>query len=106
MHDSMPEKLIQSAFDFEALSDQPVDDIVLQVNSVPPQKEKYWWSDLEHRHIPHKPGVYAIINQRTQHFYVGSSVDLLKRKREHFRTLKADEHRNLYLQRAYNHYGV
>lgn len=104
MHDSASEKSTQSAFDFDALSNQPVD-VVLHVNPAP-QEQKHWWSDLEHRTIPHKSGVYAIINQRTQHFYVGSSVDLLKRKREHFRTLKADEHRNLYLQRAYNHYGV
>ena len=36
MHDSMPEKPIQVTFDFGALTNQPIDDVVLHINPIPP----------------------------------------------------------------------
>ncbi|HWS83372.1 MAG TPA: NUMOD3 domain-containing DNA-binding protein, partial [Ktedonobacteraceae bacterium] len=105
MHDRMPENLTQSAFNFDALSDQPVDNVVLQVDSTPPQKEKYWWSELEHHRIPKRSGIYAIINQRNQHIYIGSAVNLFRRKKEHFKDLEAGKHNNPHLQNAYNRDG-
>lgn len=82
MHDSTPEHPTQNTFDFDALANQPIDDVVLHVNPVPPQEQKYWWSDLERQHIPKSPGIYAIINKRNQHFYIGSAVNLARRKGE------------------------
>src|SRR6266705_2655212 len=105
MHDSTSENPTQSAFDFDALANQPVDDVVLHVNPAPPQKGNYWWSDLEHHRIPKKPGIYAIVNRRNQHFYIGSAKNLKDRKNHHFLDLKAGNHKNDHLQRAYNLYG-
>ncbi|EMA6345059.1 GIY-YIG nuclease family protein [Bacillus cytotoxicus] len=53
-----------------------------------------------------KMGIYRILNLVNRKFYVGSSNNLLKRKREHFGALKKGEHTNSYLQRAYNKYGA
>jgi group I intron endonuclease len=106
MHDSIPENLTQSAFDFDALAHQPVDDIVFYVNPAPPQEQKHWWSDLEHRHIPKSPGIYAIINIHNGHFYIGSAVSLARRKSEHFKNLEAGKHNNPRLQNAYNRDGT
>lgn len=105
MHDSIPENLTQSAFDFDALTNQPVDNVVLHVNPTPPQEQKYWWSDLEHHHIPKSPGIYAIINRQKNHFYIGSAKNLRQRKNDHFKALKAGKHSNPHLQSAYNLYG-
>jgi len=37
----IPQNLTQRTFDFDALTDQPVDEIVPHVNLAPPQKQKY-----------------------------------------------------------------
>lgn len=50
-------------------------------------------------------GVYKITSP-TGKFYVGSSVDLLKRKNTHFSHLKNGKHHNINLQRAFKKYGV
>jgi len=50
-------------------------------------------------------GVYRIVCSADNRTYVGSAVDLEKRKREHFSALAANRHHNRYLQRAYNKYG-
>src|SRR5579859_1801866 len=39
MTEIIPENLVQCTFDFDALTDQPVDDVV-QVNAAPPQEQK------------------------------------------------------------------
>ena len=52
-----------------------------------------------------KPGIYAIVNKTNNHLYIGQSHDLLKRKREHFKSLKNNKHSNAYLQNSYNLYG-
>ena len=46
-----------------------------------------------------------ILNLNNSKVYIGSSVDMNKRKREHFYELKRNKHHNNYLQRAFNKYG-
>ena len=53
-----------------------------------------------------KTGIYQIINISNDKRYIGSAVDLKKRKREHFQQLKKNTHSNRYLKNAYNKYGV
>lgn len=48
--------------------------------------------------------VYRGPNEVTN-FYVGKSLDLQGRKREHFKHLRRGRHRNRWLQRAWNKYG-
>jgi len=52
-----------------------------------------------------KSGIYQIVNLVNEKFYIGSAVDLKRRKRQHFNDLKSNKHRNSYLQNAYNIYG-
>lgn len=52
-----------------------------------------------------KTGIYCIKNLLNGKLYVGSSVDLNKRKREHFYYLRHGSHHSTYLQRSYNKYG-
>jgi group I intron endonuclease len=96
----------QHTFDFDALADQIVEHVP-HVFLVPSQDQKYWWSDLEHLTIPKKKsGIYAIVNIRNGHFYIGSAVSLCDRKSEHFCDLRDNKHHSSYLQNAYNFYGV
>lgn len=55
--------------------------------------------------IPEIPGIYKITCTTTGKIYVGSSVNLQKRKRDHFGYLRKNNHQNSYLQRAFNKYG-
>jgi group I intron endonuclease len=50
-------------------------------------------------------GIYKIINVINNKFYVGSSVDLRKRKSKHFSELRHAKHNNKHLQRAWDKYG-
>lgn len=50
-------------------------------------------------------GVYKIINIINNKFYIGSSFELTKRKRQHFSDLKFNRHTNTYLQNSFNKYG-
>jgi len=50
-------------------------------------------------------GIYAIINKVNGKMYIGSSINLRKRKSTHFNNLKNNRHGNNYLQRSYNKYG-
>jgi group I intron endonuclease len=50
-------------------------------------------------------GVYAIINKINGNIYVGSSINIHRRKLRHFRYLKNGGHENTHLQNAYNKYG-
>jgi len=49
-------------------------------------------------------GIYIIQNKITNKIYVGSSVNLKSRRKEHFNSLKKNEHHNIHLQRVYNKY--
>lgn len=50
-------------------------------------------------------GIYEIRNVINGNVYVGSSVDVGRRLKEHFSKLRLGSHYNSHLQRAYNKYG-
>ena len=50
-------------------------------------------------------GVYEILNTTNSKRYVGSAVNLRKRKRNHWRMLRGNCHHSRYLQNAWNKYG-
>lgn len=50
-------------------------------------------------------GIYKIINLINGKTYIGSSKDLVKREKRHFRDLNKNKHHNIHLQRAFNKYG-
>jgi excinuclease UvrABC nuclease subunit len=49
-----------------------------------------------------KSGIYKIVCTANGKVYVGSAVNLDKRKREHFNALRSNRHHNKHLQRAFN----
>ena len=53
-----------------------------------------------------KSGVYKIVNPQTSTLYIGSSKDLSRRERDHFRQLTNNTHINNHLQHAFNKYGA
>ena len=50
-------------------------------------------------------GIYKIINVVNNKFYVGSAVDLKRRKTRHFSELRTGKHNNKHLQAAWDKYG-
>jgi group I intron endonuclease len=50
-------------------------------------------------------GIYKIINKVNGKYYVGSSNNITLRWRKHKEALKRNQHKNRYLQRAWNKYG-
>lgn len=50
-------------------------------------------------------GIYKIINVINNKFYVGSAVDLKRRKARHFSELRNGKHGNRHLQAAWQKYG-
>lgn len=50
-------------------------------------------------------GIYKIINIINNKFYVGSAVDLKRRKTRHFSELRTGKHNNRHLQAAWVKYG-
>ena len=54
---------------------------------------------------PMARGIYKIINIINSKFYVGSAVDLKRRKTRHFSELRGNKHNNRHLQSAWNKYG-
>lgn len=50
-------------------------------------------------------GIYKIINVVNSKFYVGSAVDLKRRKTRHFSELRTGKHNNRHLQAAWTKYG-
>lgn len=50
-------------------------------------------------------GIYKIINVVNNKFYVGSAVDLKRRKTRHFSELRTGKHNNRHLQSAWIKYG-
>jgi group I intron endonuclease len=52
-----------------------------------------------------KSGIYKITNTLNGKSYIGSSVNLVKRKNEHFRRLRKNIHENSKLQNAWIKYG-
>ncbi len=56
--------------------------------------------------IPKASGIYLILSKATDRQYVGSSIDLRRRKKEHFDALSKGAHYNSYMQGHANKYGV
>lgn len=52
-----------------------------------------------------KSGIYKIVNLITNKFYIGSSVDMIKRWHVHLTLLRHNKHKNPHLQHAFNKYG-
>lgn len=50
-------------------------------------------------------GIYKIINAATDSFYIGSAVDLRRRKTRHFSELRHGKHNNGHLQAAFDLHG-
>jgi group I intron endonuclease len=50
-------------------------------------------------------GVYKITNSENDHFYIGSSVNLTRRRSRHFSELRNNRHNNKHLQAAWKKYG-
>jgi group I intron endonuclease len=50
-------------------------------------------------------GIYKIINVVNNKFYVGSTVNISRRRARHFSELRNNRHNNKYLQAAWNKYG-
>ena len=55
--------------------------------------------------LSNKKGIYKIVNLDNGKFYIGSSINLAKRKWEHFKQLRLGIHCNCHLQAAYNKHG-
>lgn len=52
-----------------------------------------------------KSGIYRILNIKTKKQYVGSAVNLRKRKATHLYQLRNKRHYNIHLQRSFNKHG-
>lgn len=50
-------------------------------------------------------GIYEIRNTSNNKLYIGSSIDISKRFKQHIQSLKNNKHHNKYLQSAWNKYG-
>lgn len=48
-----------------------------------------------------KSGIYKIINKTNSRFYVGSAVNLQKRRQNHFSDLRLEKHKNIFLLRDF-----
>jgi group I intron endonuclease len=55
--------------------------------------------------IPQTSGIYKITCLTTDKFYVGSAVNLYRRRHNHYGFLRRNEHHNPILQNAWNKYG-
>lgn len=56
--------------------------------------------------MKNKSGIYKIICKPTGKIYIGSAVNLGKRKSSHFETLTKGTHKNKHLQSAFKKYGI
>ncbi len=57
------------------------------------------------KELKNKSGIYQIRNLQDGKLYIGSAIDLHKRKIQHFGRLRRKVHGNKHLQNAYNLYG-
>jgi group I intron endonuclease len=52
-----------------------------------------------------KSGVYMIYNKKTKKTYIGSAIDLIKRRDSHLSYLRNNKHHSEHLQKSWNKYG-
>jgi predicted GIY-YIG superfamily endonuclease len=52
-----------------------------------------------------RKAIYIIVNSKNNKVYVGSSIDVCKRRSRHFKALEKNIHENKHLQNSYNKYG-
>lgn len=52
-----------------------------------------------------KSGIYKILNLSNNKFYIGSARNFIERKCNHYSELRRNEHKNKYLQAAWNKYS-
>ncbi len=55
--------------------------------------------------LPAASGIYRITCITTGKLYIGSAINIQKRRREHIHGLRSGTHANIALQRAFNKYG-
>lgn len=60
----------------------------------------------EETYVNLKSGIYKITNVINNKVYIGQSKNIKQRISGHFNKLKNLNHNNIYLQRAYNKYGI
>lgn len=58
-----------------------------------------------YRHLNRTAGIYRILNVSNGHFYIGSSINIGHRFRQHISALTSYKHHNSHLQSAWNKYG-
>lgn len=56
--------------------------------------------------LPLTSGIYKITCTVTGKFYIGSALNLRRRRHSHFSELRKNQHHSIYLQRAYNKHGA
>lgn len=54
---------------------------------------------------PKQPGIYKIVNTVNGNLYIGSSIDIPNRQKQHRYHLRNNSHRNPHLQHAWSLYG-
>ena len=54
--------------------------------------------------LPHTSGIYCILNKYSYKYYIGSAINIYARCSVHQSALIHNNHRNIYLQRAWNKY--
>lgn len=55
--------------------------------------------------VPSKPGIYKITNTENNKVYIGESINIRDRWKDHISRLRNNNHRNKHLQTSYNKYG-
>jgi group I intron endonuclease len=61
---------------------------------------------MAYKSVPQDCGIYAISNTLGDHVYIGQSVCLRQRKRQHLSKLSAGKHYNDRMQKCFNKYGM
>lgn len=56
--------------------------------------------------LPNEPGIYAIVNQKSGKFYIGSAVSMRRRGQQHAHLLRVGKHHCIHLQRAWDKWGA
>ncbi|MGG2091254.1 GIY-YIG nuclease family protein [Bacillus sp. S13(2024)] len=63
-------------------------------------------NDYQYEHLKGKSGIYKLVNKQNNKIYVGSAVNLYRRRQEHRSKLNNGSHFNDHLISAWNKYGI